>query len=128
MYTARTPAAVATRTGPSTKPSIPNRPTPPTTLMKMTNPLNSVRPPSNSGRKTLSMIADTPAQITSSRMARPQCPVNPSHNAAEKWGGQLHEQKAKSADSPLNRREDKACGHTRGDQVPRLGHQGVSMF
>src|SRR6267143_842660 len=119
MYTARTPAAVATRTGPSTKPNIPNRPTPPTTLMKITNPLNSVRPPSNSGRKRLSTIADTPAQITNRRMAPPhwhQRTEGHGHTP-EKWRGQLHQRKAKTADCSLNGREDKACGHTRGNKV-----------
>src|SRR6266853_770891 len=46
----------------------------------------------------------------------------------EKWSGQLHQRKAKSADCALNGREDKACGHTRGNKVPRLRHQRLSMF
>src|SRR5215831_1499498 len=73
---------MATRIGPSTKPSIPNRPTPPTTLMKTTSPLNSVRPPSNNGRSKLSTTVDTPAQIIKSKAARPQCPVKPSQSEA----------------------------------------------
>src|SRR5437899_7002574 len=73
---------MATRIGPSTRPSIPNRCTPPRTLMKITRPLNSVRPPSNTGRRRLSAMVEIPAQMARSTIARHQCPVNPSQSEA----------------------------------------------
>src|SRR5215472_9687085 len=61
---------------------MPKRFTPPTTLIKISNALNSVQPPSNTGRSTLSTTVDTPAQIARSKTARPQCPVKPSQSEA----------------------------------------------
>jgi len=128
----------------------PKSPTPPTNTDENHQGTEFRAPASSKGRRTLSTIAETPAQITSRIMARPQCPENPSHKAAgtkirpdpttgtsekkamatpQKSGaGQADTHKTKSADGPLNGGEDQASGHAGGDEVARLRHQRIAMF
>src|ERR1035438_10432297 len=68
--------------GPATNPNSPNTSSPPSTPINNSNSFRWVRLRNNNGRITLSATAATPPQITTISAPFPQCPVNPSHNAA----------------------------------------------
>src|SRR5712691_1327005 len=87
-YTSSTPTVVATTIGPRTTPSTPNTAMPPSTLITTSSPLSEARPPSSTGRRILSTVEPSPAQMPTRTNARTECPVENSQIAAGTQTGQ----------------------------------------